>query len=405
MARLDRAEYFLLCALALVLPILEMPKNLILFLLLLLTVIRIVGRDITWRWPDRVETSLLFILAVCILSTAINWPLVNGLKGLKDTLSQVLVFWLIYRAGYSDKKNYGLAALVAVGVVFGLGWGIVNVLQFGQGQLQFHSAGIVSQSAIYLGVAFIMTLAVAWGDVAMVITRRIRVLWWLGTVVMVIGLFLMGSRGPIAAVLITGFVLAIMAGKRHLWLVLTGLVGVALALAVALPDRFSQHRALEKTWQTIATVALVAADQERYDNWRIAIRRIAQGDSLVLGIGPRNFAAIDQAKMHFDPPLTINPGRLNHAHNMFLNKLVEEGILGLAALLFFFWLVLVKLARDRRDNRWQHWLWMAGIGALAVPVIAGFFATPWYQEHALLAMVVLAMYLGSERQVARRLSV
>ena len=121
--RFARIEYALVCALALVLPTLESPKNLAVFLLLLTWVVhRIVARDVVLRRPDWVEASLLFILAACILSTVFNWPLVNGLKGLKDTLVQVFVFWLIYRAGYSERQYLIIAAMVAVGVLIGLGW-------------------------------------------------------------------------------------------------------------------------------------------------------------------------------------------------------------------------------------------------------------------------------------------
>lgn len=398
--RLAHTEYALFGALAVVLPILESPKNLILFLLLLLSVIRVVGGDFTWRRPDRVETSLLFILAVSILSTAINWPLVNGLKGLKDTLSQVLVFWLIYRAGYSGRQRHGLAALVAVGVVFGLGWGIVHVLQSGPRQLQFHSAGTVTQSSMYLGIALIATFAVAWmgtGRSTELRAKAVNSLWWMATAIMMIGLFLMASRGAIVAVLIAVLVLMVAARERRLWVVMTGLLTAALVLAVWLPDRFDQHRSLVKTRESITTGAFVEADQGRYDNWRIAMRRISQGDSLLLGIGPRNFAAIDHTKMQFDPPLTIKPGRLNHAHNIFLNKLVEEGIVGLATLLFFFGLVIARLVQDYRAGAWRNWPWFAAVGAVIVPSIAGSFNTPWQQEHALLAMLWLALYMAARR--------
>lgn len=396
--RFARTEYVLICVLALVLPILEGPKNLAILLLLLTWIShRIVARDVALRRPDWVEASLLFILAACILSTVFNWPLVNGPKGLKDILVQVFVFWFLYRAGYSERQYLVIAAMVVLGVLIGLGWGILEVAQGQRGQLQFHSAGIVTQSSIYLGVVLAVAFSVAWfrlSALSEIHILRSPITWWLSVVIMLVGLFLMASRGAILAVLVTCIIYAVVIKRRSVWLSFVGALVVVAVIAVLLPDRFGQSRWLSKTQEMSTTGQLVSADLERVDNWRIAIARIAQGDALVLGIGPRNFAAIDPSTMELDPPLRIR-GRLNHAHNLFLNKLVEEGIVGLSAMLFFFGLVVMNLVRDYRTRVWRRWQWGAAIGALVVPVVAGSVNTPWYQEHALLAMMLLAVYLSS----------
>ncbi|HEX4798214.1 MAG TPA: hypothetical protein VFV04_02895 [Burkholderiales bacterium] len=96
-----------------------------------------------------------------------------------------------------------------------------------------------------------------------------------------------------------------------------------------------------------------------------------------------------------EAPLDLPGNKLAHAHNMFLNKLVEEGIFGLIAMLAFFVFPARALFRDWRADRWKNWLWLSGMGALVVPVVSGSVNTPWYNEHALLAMIVLALYLSS----------
>jgi O-antigen ligase len=382
-----------------VLPILEAPKNLVLFLLLVVWVAqRVISGGFRLRRPDIIEVSLLTLLGASVASTAFNWPLVNGLKGLKDIFSQVFVFWLVYRAAYSERQQLRIVEMVAVGVMIGLAWGIADVARGRLVQLEFHSAGIVTQSAVYLGIALSTAFSVAWTR-SMMTTSSFRVasaetLWWPAMAIMLVCLFLMGSRGAILAILVTGIIYALAIGRRSLWFAIAGFAISGAVLTAVLPDWFSQSRWLTKTHEMALTQRLVQADQERYDNWRIAASRIAQGDALVFGIGPNNFAAIDHTKMSFDPPLVIGAGRLNHAHNLFLNKLVEEGVIGLAALLFFFGVVVTRLVRDRRTGHWRRWPWFAAIGALAVPVIAGLFNTPWHQEHALLAMILLAIYLS-----------
>jgi len=127
----------------------------------------------------------------------------------------------------------------------------------------------------------------------------------------------------------------------------------------------------------------------------VGIAQVMQGNKLLFGVGPRNFSGIELSKLRFDEPLNLPGNKLTHAHNMFLNKLVEEGIFGLIALLTFFLFPARALVRDWRAYRWKNWLWLSGMGALVVPIVSGSFGTPWYNEHALLAMIILALYLSS----------
>jgi O-antigen ligase len=137
----------------------------------------------------------------------------------------------------------------------------------------------------------------------------------------------------------------------------------------------------------------------RQENYRIAFAQLERAEAVWFGIGPRNYQSIDISKLSLDPPLrsAYMKGKLNHAHNLFLTKLIEEGIFGLLALLMFFGFVALALFVDWRHKAWFEWRWFAALGALGVPIIAGMVNTPFYQEHAMLAMAVMGMYLASRR--------
>jgi len=152
---------------------------------------------------------------------------------------------------------------------------------------------------------------------------------------------------------------------------------------------FDQRRIVSRVMQ------VDESDSERISHWRVGIAQVTQGNTLLFGVGPRNFSGITLGKLHFDKPLNFTRNTLTHAHNMFLNKLVEEGIFGLIAILAFFLFPARALVRDWRADRWKTWLWLSSMGALVVPIVSGSFGTPWYNEHALLAMVIFAMYLSS----------
>jgi len=55
------------------------------------------------------------------------------------------------------------------------------------------------------------------------------------------------------------------------------------------------------------------------------------------------------------------------------------------------------LIREAKSRGVHSWTWIAALGALLMPAIAGSFNTPFYQEHAMLAMALMAIYLGSRR--------
>lgn len=395
--RLKNIEFALLCLLALVLPVLEAPKNLAVVLLFGVWLARqIFFEPLRPRRPDKVEFALIWLILASVVSTALNWPSPGELKGVKDTAFGVFVCWTVYRSGLSPRRHYLLAVMVAVGVMVGLAWGTIDVLRGVRSLLEFNSAGVVTQSSIYLGIALVMSFGVAYAE-----TGRQHALWWLATALMLVGLFLMASRGSILAVGLVGLFFLLTKGNRKVWLI--GLLSLALAAGTALllPDKFNQARFVEKSRLLMQTRAIDQNDNLRFTMWRIGAAQFVQGGSPLFGIGPRNFSAIDLAALKFDPPLTLTDKRLNHAHNLFLTKLAEEGLFGLSALLYLFWRVGAGLVRDWRSGNRLGWPWFGALGALAVPVIAGFFNTPWYQEHALLAMMLFGVYFSAWTKISR----
>ena len=403
----EKLELALLCILLFVLPTLESPKT----LALLLYVMVWAGRHASWTGlsrfrPDRIELVLLAMLTVGLISTVMNWPFPNGSKGIRDTLQYVVLFMCIYRAGYSETQQRLLGYAIVLGVLVGLAYGVLEVLQGTRNQLEFHSAGVVTQSSIYLGIAAVTGIGFIIAALHGQGSGGWKLWFWVAvTVAMIIGLFAMGSRGSMIAFVIIVFLLLVIMKEKRLWYATAIVLVAAVASAIILPPSFQSSRPYTKLEQAVTQKKMPAGDQERMHVWRVAMAHFKRGEHPWFGVGPKNFHFIDATAVAL--PEQLQPGgfRLTHAHNMFLNKLVEEGIFGLGALLLFLGLVAASLMRRARSSGLHRWTWIAAIGALLMPAIAGSFNTPFYQEHALLAMAVLAMYLGSERQVARRLSV
>lgn len=400
-----KLEFVLLCALLFVLPNFEAPKNICIALFVLVWTAR---RLFAWRFhlrrPDAIEVAAIGMLAAAYASTLVNWPLQNGFKGAMDTLKYVAVFWFIYRGGYSEHQHRILVYSATVGILAGLGLGVAEVMLGSRPRLEFHSAGIVTQSAIYLGTGLIVAVGFVIASLHATPSRRYLVargFWLLALVIMALGIFFMGSRGATLAVLSVAGLLLLITKHRTLWISLVAVVALAGGVALLAPDVVKQREAFSKIADVLSG-QFGPADAYRIDNWRIAARQITQGNTVILGVGPKNFHNIDRTRFDFDPPLRIPPDMGHaHAHNMFLTKLTEEGVVGFAALVSFFALVLVHLVRDwRRGNGRRDWRWTTGLGALLVPAIAGSFNSPFYGEHALFAMALLGIYLASRLPAA-----
>ncbi|MEO5657274.1 MAG: O-antigen ligase family protein [Nitrospiria bacterium] len=384
-----RADLWLLGLLLVCLPILEVPKTIFAVLLILVAGVPAVVRDIRLgRAPDALGWALLAMLGVSIASTAVNWPFPSRLKGSYDTFIYTAVFWTVYRSAWREEEKTWLAGAAVLGVLLGLAWGIVAVWQGREQTLELHSVGVVTHSAIYLGI--VLMIAVSLGTLGPNAGRT-----WLGVSAMLLaGLLLMASRGAILAVAVIGTLVMIRAGRPRLWVGSCAAAAILLLVVVQMPNTFSQHRFLTKMTHFLTTGRLDANDTVRATIWRIGMAQVTQGHTLWLGVGPQNFWTIDVARLAFDPPIDPSRVPMTHPHNLFLTKLTEEGIAGLAALLVFFGLIGRRLIVDRKLGKRNDWTWGAAVGALGVPIIAGSFTTPWYHEHAILAMIWLGLYLA-----------
>ncbi|MCR4302023.1 MAG: O-antigen ligase family protein [Sulfuricaulis sp.] len=382
----------------------ETPKNLVLVMYLIVWLSqRFSLMKLRQFRPHVVEVCLLAMLAASAVSTAFNWPFLNGLKGFWDMLRYVLLFWCIYRAGYSVSQHRTLSYFAIWGLVIGLAVALFEVATARRGLFELHSAGVLTQSAIYISIVFILVLGIF-------LTRwlprgpepRAKAPLWpwtLAMFAMLLALVAMGSRGALLALVLAVLFIAVCVNRARLWAALAVGIIFSVSAGFAMMKLNTAGMMISNIQARFASERLLQSDREHYENVRIALAQIHQTDSLWMGIGPRNYRSIDLSHLKFDPPLRL-PGaqdNLKHAHNLFLTKLVEEGLLGLLAFLSLIGVVTYELFKAMYKREWYDWRWFAGFGALVVPVVSGMVNTPFYQEHAMLAMALMAIYVGSRR--------
>lgn len=403
-----RLELWTLGALLFVLPTFEAPKNVLAVLFLIIWCARRLSgfRLATFR-PDAPTSVVLVIVAVAAASTWSNWPFPNGGKGLVDTFRIAACFLAVYAGGYTATQHMFLARTIVAGLLFSIGYAVWELATKRTPALELHSVGILTQSAMYVSVVLILVLGV-------LVTRRFAspsstsatatfapaspTFWRISAVIIASALLLMASRGAILGVAVAALLSAVILRQRIVWvaLALIAVVGVVAAAALTSLDRSDPVIDSFKTRVSLSRMAY--SNRERLEYMRIGLVHFREGDDKLLGIGPRNFGSIDVSRLHFDPPLLLNDRErthLSHAHNIFLTKLVEEGVLGLAALLTFFTIVVRALHMQWRLGRHNDWRWFAALASVTIPNVTGQFNTPFYQEHAMLDMIIIAVFLSS----------
>ncbi|MCE5195264.1 MAG: O-antigen ligase family protein [Nitrospiraceae bacterium] len=395
---LEKIEFIFLCILLFVIPTMESPKTIAAVLFGLTWICRkFTSKNSPFNKISLIEIPLLLMLVSSLVSTLINIPYKNQFKGLNDTILWCSIFWFIYKNNYSKKQQYISAICITSGVLLAIIWGIYETHKGVREYLEFHSAGIVTQSSIYLGIALMIPfsiLATKPQGFSQAPIKSNKILWLIIFAAMIFTLVFMASRGSILAVAITLLVSILLLKKKMLFFALAILLSAAFLMAVYSPDSFKQKRFYEKTIEMARSQKLDPNDNVRVFFWKVAIERIKLGDSVLFGIGPRNFSSIKTEELQLKEPAKLPWNKLPHAHNIFLNKLVEEGIFGLFSFLFFIVIIAIELIKTRKLCS-QEWIWLSAFGSLSVPIIAGSFNTPWYQEHALLAMIILGMFMSN----------
>jgi len=155
--KLYKYEIGLLSLLVLVLPSLEALKTFFWFSYLIIFLIRRYQNGSLSLMPKKsVNIAVTLYISATLISTLVNWPFDNDFKGFLDEFRFLTLFLCLYSAGYTEAEYRRIALLIVVGVLGGLAYGLVEFLFQFRTDFQFHSAGILTQSSIYLGISILV---------------------------------------------------------------------------------------------------------------------------------------------------------------------------------------------------------------------------------------------------------
>jgi O-antigen ligase len=389
------AEFALLLGLAFFLPLREAPKNLLWLAYVVVWVVNRARVRDAGGAPDWWEGLIALMVAGGLAAAAfggIHRGDGNEWRAVGDIVRYGLLFVLVRRAGYDESQKLSLLGLLVASCVIAemeavWRWKVTAARR----ALELVSVGHVNHSAIYLcicaGVAAGL-LAALWPRLG----KGVRALLGFATLALVTGLFLGGSRaaGGVGVVLLAGAALigarVSGSGKRAL---------LALFIAVGFAAVVGGTSALQRQIEWGARNYSLAQRDLIWNRGMVAWR-----ESPAFGVGLENYGHFSEARLkewlghqgtvYQESEYVPAP----HAHSLYVNTLVERGVVGLATVLLFLFAWGVRLVRvhppfDRAGMPLA--IWCASASAWAVTVLIGFANTTLHHEHAMLALLLLGL--------------
>lgn len=391
-----RVEVGVLVALCFFLPLLEAPKNLLWIAYVLTWLInRVRRRDFGGRW-DAWDTLIAvwiasgFVVAVFAGLDGQQW------RGASDLVRYGSVLWMVKRARYDERERRWILGALVVSTLVGLAFGYRDLWRgtAPSGTLELHSVGHVNHTAIYLAIMFgvcasaIFTRWHAWGAAARAAGLAVAAL-------VLASLVVTASRGAV------GVALAMLPLLAAAWwprsrVPLTSSVAVVAAVVVFLIAGGAQ--VVRKQLQNAQDENVLSF---RDGVWRAAIATWQRYPWFGVGMDNYSLATMERLRAwDAEAGRTHDPKRyyyISHGHSLYFNTLAERGLFGsivLAAVLAA-WGVALLRRRPRAHDPDDDWLaWGCAAAAWTVTVAAGTVNTTLHDEHAILAVLLLGLWLS-----------
>jgi O-antigen ligase len=399
------AEFALLCALILFIPLFEVPKNILLGLYAIAFVSnRYVRRgghdpgDHGGHWDVWDSLFALWIASAYVVA-AFSGLQKNEWQAIFDVWKYVCLAWMLKRSGYGEREWRAIYVAAAASTLLATLWGIAALaVPHKYAGIELHSVGHVNHSAAYIAItigAALAGLVSFWPQLSL----RNRVLGLGALLVFGIAIVLAGSRAATVVSLAIVVLIGAVWSRRSKAVLLA--MAITLVVFVASIQTFDKdmHRKNE-----LAKASPHSMLNERYPLWHQALA--AWRANPWFGVGMDNFDEIDQQTVKgwvehsgeaWDPSLYAGS---SHAHSLYLTTLAERGVFGFAVLMsvLLAWAIALLRSLPRSSDPPLRWmLWGGAASALVTTVAVGFVNTTLHHEHGLLAMLLLGCWLGEER--------
>jgi O-antigen ligase len=388
-------ETGLLLAFCIFLPLVEIWKNLALLAYVLAWLVNRL-RTRTWGGDWQIwDTVIIAWIASAYLAAAFAGLGGSAWAKTGDVATHALLLMLVMRAGYSGRELRWMLGALVVATVAGLAYGYWRLWSGASNALQLHSVGHVNHTAIYL--AIMLGVCASWLFARWRGWRANRRGAALAVMALVLAsLVATASRGALAVGMLLVLVLAIAWWPR--WRAPLAASAVTAAVVASLLVGFGAEVVRKQMANAAAENVLAFRD----GIWRMGLA--AWERYPWFGVGKDNYGLVThdlvrawraEAGKDYD---ASNYVRFPHAHNLYVNTLVERGAVGFAGLaaLLLAWLSALVRHRPRPEEGDPAWLaWGGAASAWFVTAAVGAVNTTFHHEHGLLAVLLLGSWLST----------
>ena len=386
-------RFLLLAAMLVFLPGVEALKN-IFALLFVLSWVLISKKNNNWggKWQIIDSIFLLWILADIFVS--INAVITHQLSGsnFRDVIRFVLIAWVLSRVYFSKEKLRELALISVIATLITLAYSYYST---GGILKELHSVGNINHTAIFLAIAYSISLSLLLFDFHSLKIYQ-KIILRISAIVLFLATIDTGSRAAFGLIIIITLVdfiyLIIKHRKLSTFFLLFGLVSCAGVLF-----SYNPPQALER---------ILVRDHILHDDARDKIRNFSyyafkKNPLLGIGFGNHGEVKIEDIKNEIIKDKGVFNAKEyksgSHAHNVYYTYLVSGGLL-IFSIFLWFWFYIVWIVFRLRSSKENDWIVLSSISVLLINLAIGWVNTTLHHEHAILSMFVLGMLISEYRR-------
>lgn len=398
---LSIVEFTSLSLMIIALPSLEAPKNIFLIFFVVFAIINQI-KNLRYKIFD--DWDFVFLLFIsCALFTAIfaGYAPGNEWSGFRMLLTYSLVGWMISRSNYSEKSVLFLYLLILISTIPPLIWGLIEYLIINsKSSLQLHSVGNVNHSAIYMAIIFGSSLTIALKKIKIIDSILSRFFLVLLALLIFIGIEISQSRAAFGIAIFLAFVITIITNidiKIKIKIFATYFLMI-ISMVFLNVDVIKKQKQFERSGDILAGRSVV---------WNIPLE--ASKYYPFFGIGMDNWKSIKLESLEksisaqgkdFNEDVLIAGLKAGHSHNLYLQALLERGILGLVSILglMTYWMqYLIRTYRENRKSDISLISWGGSFSAWIVTFTIGIFNSTLHHEHGILAFLFLSLHICANK--------
>ncbi|MGH1460817.1 MAG: O-antigen ligase family protein [Neptuniibacter sp.] len=390
-------------------PLLEAPKNIFAFSLLIMGIIALVTHRRPLQPIQKIYLLWLAVAGIVTVHTVVSYGYSGeGFRDIFRSLSLGLIITLFYFIRLNEMQ---LLMAILLGASASLAWGIYDLYINAVPVVEMHSLGHPNHSAIYLQLCICIGLPYLF-FARSTIWSKLVIAALLGF--MALGILMMQSRAVIAAMVIIiclAFVAAVLARR---WIVITALIGMILVSLVSLGSVYSKIVEKHHFWFNHYVL-----NEQGHLTPRGQINTMSDyvfEQFPLLGIGYENYSDFTANKLR---PMLEERGEILpnvvedwllgfHPHNTFYDQLTASGIVGFLVFLVFFaytfrFIWYHRPCKGTDKQAWQiEWWWLSVLFIVFSILAIGLFNSSLRHENAVLTFTMLSYFL-THYDVARNL--